>query len=459
MVTLFLGLATAHADRVLTLDDALAMARAHNRDLRAAHARLDQTQTGVESARASLLPTVSAQGKYTHNYKEVDLDLAEFSAPTTALAEVIHGTTTNPAEAAAIAGFEQQSAAALAAQPPIVIQKSEQLDFALTATVPLIAPAAYLGLRAANLSAHAGEASYDANLATVLLGVAQTYFAAAGADELVTARTDAVGVATETWQNAKARVAADLANQVDVTRAETALVRAQQAQAEAENLRAQTYRALGTQLGTREVLHVQPLASAPATPAAVDELVANAEHTRPELIAQRATNDAATANAHAGSWRWSPTLSAFGNLRAFNYTGFSGDKYSWAIGLELDWLLYDGGARDAQRHLAEAQRREGEAKLELLVDSVADEVANARGTLETKRKSLATATRAAELARETLRLVRAQYEAGTTRQLDVLEAQDTLVSADVDLAQARFDLALADLQLQRADGSFPKGQR
>ena len=456
---MFLGLSAAHADRVLTLDDALTLARAHNRDLRASRARLDQTQTGVEAARVALLPTVAAQGKYTHNYKEVDLDLAEFSAPTTALADVIRGTTTNPAEAAAIAAFQQQSAQAIAAQPPIVIQKGEQLDFALTATVPLLAPAAYLGLRAAKLTARAGEASFDANLASVLLGVAQTYFAAAGADELVTARANAVGVANETWQNAKARVAADLANQVDVTRAETALVRAQQAQAEAENVQAQTYRALATLLGTHEVLHVQPLAVAPATPAAVDQLVAGAQRTRPELTAQRETNDAATANVRANTWRWAPTLSAFGNVRAFNYTGFSGDKYSWAVGLQLDWLLYDGGARDAQRHLAEAQRREGEAKLELLGDSIADDVANARGTLETKRKSLVTATRASELARETLRLVRAQYEAGTTRQLEVLEAQDTLVSADVELAQARFDLALADLQLQRADGSFPGGRR
>jgi outer membrane protein TolC len=111
--------------------------------------------------------------------------------------------------------------------------------------------------------------------------------------------------------------------------------------------------------------------------------------------------------------------------------------------------------RDAQRHIAEAQRREAEARLELLADTVSDEVANARGSLDTKRKGVGAAQRAVDLARETLRLIRAQYEAGTAKQLDVLQAQDVLVGAEVALAQAHFDVALADLLLHRAAGEFP----
>jgi outer membrane protein TolC len=37
----------------------------------------------------------------------------------------------------------------------------------------------------------------------------------------------------------------------------------------------------------------------------------------------------------------------------------------------------------------------------------------------------------------------------------VLQAQDVLVGAEVALAQAHFDVALADLQLRRAAGEFP----
>jgi outer membrane protein TolC len=413
-VAVLVSAGAARADRRLTLDDALRLAREHNRDLRVARARLAQADAAVEQARSALLPTAAAQGKYTHNYKQVEIDI--------------------------MPGAE-----------PIVIQQGEALDAAVTATVPLIVPPAYAQLAAARRSERASEATFDATEASVLLGVAQAFFASAGTDELVVARRDAVAVATETFDVAKARVAAQLANQVDSTRAETALVRAQQDLAEAENARAAAYRALATLLGTREPITVAPGDAAPPQ----DIEGAQALERRPELRAQRATIAAADATVQAAGWRWAPTLSAFGNLRAFNYAGFSGDKYSWAVGLQLDWLLFDGGARDAQRHQAAAQRSEAAERLAQLEDQVSDEVANARGTLATKRKGVTAAQRAVDLARETLRLVRAQYDAGTAKQLDVLQAQDTLVAAEVGLAQAHFDLALAGLQLQRAAGELP----
>jgi len=444
-----------HADRSLTLDDAIGLARTYNRDLRAARERIAMADAGVEQVRSALLPTVVAQGKYTHNYKEVDFDYSALSAPTLALGDAIRMTSGNAAEAAAIQAVEDQTKAAFAGQPPVVIQKEEQLDGLVSATVPVIAPATYFALSAAKRTRDASFATYQVNEASVLVSVAQAYFAAAGTDELVVARRDAVTVATETFDVAKARVAAELANQVESTRAETALVRAQQDLAEAENTRAAAYRALATLLGTREPITVRAADTLPAEPGALDALVGEAHSHRPEITAQKASIAAAEATTQEHTWRWSPTLSAFGNVRLQNYTGFSGDKYAWALGLELDWILYDGGARDAQRHLALAQRREAEARLELIGDSVSDEVANAHGSVETKRKGVGSAQRAVELARETLRLVRAQYEAGTAKQLDVLQAQDVLVSAEVGLAQAHFDVALADLQLRRATGDFP----
>ncbi len=451
----------AFADaRVLTLDDALALARTNNRDLRVGRARLASAEAGIAQARAALMPTLTAQGKYTHNYKEVDLDISEFTEPTLGLANAIAATSSG-AEQAAVQGFINQANAQIAAQPPIVIQKEEQLDGGVNANLPLLAPAAWYGYASAKSTARSGEANYSVTEANVLLGVAQAFFAAAGADELVVARPHAVQVADDTFKYAKARVGSDLANPVDIKRAEAALVRAQQDLVEAQNTRATAYRSLGTLLGTRESLHVQPSNDAPQDSGSltIKQLVPHALALRPELAAEHAAADAATESSRANAWKWAPTLSAFGNAHLFNYTGFSGDKYSWAIGLELDWVLYDGGLRDAQRAVADAQAEEAHAQLDLLHDSISDEVANARGTLDTKHKAVESAMRSRELASETLRLTRAQYEAGTANQLDVLQAQDSLVGAEVALAQAHFDVSLADLQLRRAAGEFPGGPK
>jgi outer membrane protein TolC len=339
-----------------------------------------------------------------------------------------------------------------------VIQKGEQLDLTASAVVPLVIPYAYDAIRAARFNQRSNTAGLDVTDATVLLSVAQAYYAAAGADELVQARHHAVAVATDTFQTAKARVEAGFVNRVEMTRAEVALVRAGQDEADAVNTRDAVYRSLGTLLGTHEQIRVQPKDIALAESAPVQALVAGARRLRPEFAMYRDAILASEATERSQAWRWAPSLSAFGSGRLSNYAGFTGDRYFWAVGATLDWTLYDGGVRDAQRRLAAAQGRESAARLDLLADTVADEVVNAQGTLETKRKALDAATHARALSNEALTLVRAQYEAGTALQLDVLQAQDSLVAAEVGVVQARFDLALADLQLKKSAGLFPPRQ-
>ena len=51
--------------------------------------------------------------------------------------------------------------------------------------------------------------------------------------------------------------------------------------------------------------------------------------------------------------------------------------------------------------------------------------------------------------------MRTQYEAGSVTQVDLLQAQDSLVAAQEAIAQAHYDVAIADLTLRRAVGTFP----
>jgi OMF family outer membrane factor len=448
----------ARAERVLTLSDTLALARAQSRDLGAARARLDQARTGIDQALVTLLPTVVAQGKYTHNYKEVTLDTSQFSQGIFALADIIKATSGNAVQNGAINQFEQTAAQQLAGSPPIIIQKGEQLDFVLSATVPLVVPAGYPGLQAAKKSVRAAEANYSATEAVLLLSAAQAFYAAAGTDELVAARSHAVEVARKTRDDAKSRFEAGVVNRVEVMRAQLALERAEQAVRESADSRDQAYRSLGTLLVLHDPFKVEPGTVPEPRPNdrdRVEDVAAQALKLRPEIVALERTLDASRAQASSAAWRWAPMLSAFGNVRAFNYAGFSGDKYAWAVGLQLDWQLYDAGARDVARKLANAQARENDLRLLQQRDTIADDVRNAEQQLATKRRALETAESAVKLSQETLALVRAQHDAGTATQLDLLQAQDALVAAEVGLAQARFDLQLSDLNLQRIAGTFP----
>jgi outer membrane protein TolC len=208
-------------------------------------------------------------------------------------------------------------------------------------------------------------------------------------------------------------------------------------------------------MNMHEPIKVQPTGEPAQRDEDVNGLIGQALKLRPEFVALEKTIESNRLTISANLWRWAPTVSAFGNLRAFNYAGFSGDKFGWAIGIQADWLLYDGGVRDAGRALAAAQRRENEARLDLLRDQVRDDVANAERALKTKRAALETAKRSVRLSKDTLDLVQVQHDAGTATQLDLLQAQDALVSAELGLAQARFDLSQGALQLDRLSGAFP----
>jgi outer membrane protein TolC len=418
------------APRSLTMEDALAMARRANKNLVVERARLAQAHTNIEQAWSALFPVVTAQGKYTRNYKNATLD---FGA-------LLMGLGFTPDPGAARGGYD------------ITILKQNQFDATFSAIMPIIAPAAYPALDAVKKGYGSSEANYEASEDTVLYAVAQSFYAAAVSDEVLVVRESAINVAQATLDNAQTRFAAGTVTKVDVDRAELAVVRAKQGDLNARYAREQSYRALSTLIQADGPLKaVPPEALPPPGETSLDMAL----HLRPEFRGLILAEQSSDATRRAYGWKWAPTLSAFGKANVGNYIGFSGDNYAWSVGAQLDWTLFDGGTRDAQRHLAAAQAAQAAAQAAVLTDSIRDDLANNRSLLETRREGMKAAQRGADLAAETLDLVRSQYEAGTVTQIDLLAAQDNLVIAQESLAEARFDVAIADLALRRSAGTFP----
>ncbi len=420
LALLALALPASAAGPEITLDQALQAARRANRTLVAERARLEQAQTNLSLAWTALFPVVAAQGKYTRNNIAVSFDLPTGNGG-----------------------------------PPehLVIQPSNQLDGIINFTAPLIAPPADAALQAVKTGVRAAEADYQTSTANVLNAVAQAFFAAGIADEVLAARQSSIEVASATVQIAQTRYTVGAVTKADVDRAQLALVRADQAAREARFGREQAYRALGTLTQWQGEFTVKPNSEFVPTPE--PDGLDTALRLRPEFRALQLTAQSLTTQSHAYAWRWSPTLSAFGNARIFNYDSFAMQRHAWAVGATLDWVLFDGGVRDAQRRQAAAQAREAYARGEVLRESIRDDLANQRGLLETKRHAHDAAEQQVGLAQETLDLVRTQYQAGSVAELDLLRAQDDLTAAREALAQAHYEVALADLGLRRAAGTFP----
>jgi len=414
----FVSLARAEAAapvKELTLEQALVMAKRSNKTLVVERTRLAQAQVSVDQAWSVLFPTLAAQGKYSRNNAQVEFP-----------------------------GLGR-------------IQPYNQLDASLTASTLLFAPAAYSGLRAVQAGLVGAEQNMLVSEDALLFAVAQTFYGAAIADEVMTARDSNIAVARATLETAQTRFSGGAVTKVDVDRAQLAVLRAEQAKREAQLARSQSYRALSTLIGAEGAFRVVP--TAPSSTGQAGEAVGGdldlVLKLRPEFRALEAMERESELERKSYLLRWAPSISAFGNARVFNYKNFAQDNHSWVVGATLDWVLYDGGVRDNQRHLYVARLAEAKARAEVFRESVRDDIANGKDTIDTKRRAQQTAERSVGLAQETVDLTRTQYEAGSATQIDVLQAQDALVAAQDALARAHFDIALADLGLRRAAGTFP----
>ena len=477
--------------RALSIAEALQLGEKQNRDLQGARERLSGNKADIERAMAALLPTVTAQGKLTVNIPEVRLNLDQSGSvfgsavqgaqladlntkvngspvATGPITKVLLDTVCNdpnrvnpPGVAASCMQFQnpgqtmQDLGKVLeSANINVAIQPQVQVDAVIAANIPLLVPAAYPALSGAKLAYKSQEKQLVVTTAQVLQSVASSFYTAAGTEEVVSARVHAIEVAQKTADNARIRLAAGVVNRVEVTRAELALIQAQQRLLEAQDQRAAAYRTLARLLKLEAgSFKVVPPPEPSLEPGTSEQLVGDALQRRPELASLDLTVQATSAQISSSWLRWSPTLSAFGNIRLTNATGFAGRIDYYAVGAQLDWLIFDGFARDAARHQAEAQRRGSLLQLEQLRDSISDEVINARRSVLTRKQGLVAAQRSVSMAKETLDLVRVQYDAGTATQLDLLTAQDQLVLAEVGLAQARFDMSLSVINLRRLSGS------
>jgi len=472
--------------RTMSLEETMALAMKNNRDLQAARERLRGSYSDVERALASLMPTLNLQGKMTVNEPVVSLTLdqsgsvfnsayqgaqlfdltggARGAAASGLFNSYCNNTDPNRVIPAGVQGvcamlknpagsFGDLDATLSSANITATIVPRFQVDGVLALNMPLIAPALYPTLKGARLGFKAQQKQLEVTVAQVLTTVATSFYAAAGNEELVGARTHGIEVAQKTLDNAKVRLAAGVVNKVEVTRAALALIQAEQRLLEAVDARASAYRTLATLIRVEAgSFRVVPPPEPTTELQSEQQLVEQAVHQRPELLSNRLQSDALGQQVFSSWLRWSPTLSLFGNIRLTNATGFAGRVDSYALGLQLDWLLFDGFARDAQRHNLEAQRRDANLRLDQLRDTISDDVINGRRAVTTKKQGLATAARSVAMAQETLELVRTQYQAGTATQLDLLNAQDVLIQAEVGVAQARFDLSLAVLNIKRLVG-------
>jgi outer membrane protein TolC len=407
------------AGEPLTLDRAVALATERNETALAAQRRAEAADARVARARAFFFPELTVSGTYTRRLHENVRD-----------GEVLQ--TRNAFSSTAIARMALFDARGF----------------------PLY--------RAARLEGEAAE--LDAREARRLVGfeAADAFLTTLGNQQVYEAAVRRLEFARQSLLDARARAEVGLASTNDVTRAElevsNAEVQLASARGSADTSRIELGFLLVSSVQGPLALPEPLLAQAAGNIEQPPWLAQEAEGRRLDILSARLKVQAQEAAAREPLARLFPSLGVTGQYRITNEPGFAGRRGDGFLALDLTWNLFDGGERYADRRervaLAQALDLEATARTR----RVGVDIQRAQVQLTNAQAALRQSELAASQARRNAEETGILYRQGLSTALAVADASLRLFEAEVAMAQARYTLGVALLDLRAALGLDPLGK-
>jgi len=399
-------------------------ARNYDAQFAAAKYALQAGQEKLPQGRALLLPTLSLNASVVQTYLDSNFD----------------GPTTQPAG-----------------------RRDYRTDgYTFTLTQPLYRPQNYAQYNQGELQVKQAESQFGLANQDLILRVAQAYFDLLAAEDtlaLVRAQKTAI---SEQLAQAKRNFEVGTATITDTHEAQARYDLSQAQEISALNDREARRRALqqltGKEYGALKALR-SDIKLSPPNPNIMQSWVDLAEKQSYPVLVQEAGTEIAALEARRNRAGHYPTLDAVGTVGQGFQTGsqlatIGSDVTNATIGLQFNWLLYQGGA-------ISSREREAAANLE-----------RSRQDLENARRSSAFSTRQSYLAvlagvaqvraleqalvstQSALDSNRLGYEVGVRINIDVLNAQQQVFSTKRDLAVARYNTITNTLRLKAAAGAL-----
>lgn len=320
---------------------------------------------------------------------------------------------------------------------------------------PLLDLASWSRLREASHSADATRSDRERTLEDAAQGAAVAYLRAARSSATRDARDSDLQLAEELLAAARDREAAGTVAGIEVTRAETRVTAARSARLSADHAweRAQVDLALALGVDPSSRFELADQLDGTATGDSIGASVERALVARAELERDEAKLRATEARIKGIGREGLPALRLSAD---YGWDGIALDRMhaTGQLALELTTPLFDGQRRNSRQERERARLAAQESARRALRDRIAAEV-------RTSALDLASANEQAAVTEEQLRLAelevtqaRDRFENGISGNLEVIEAQSSRVQAQDARIDARFRVAVAQIDLKRALGDL-----
>lgn len=419
--------AAADEARPLTFHDAVTAAASGNPAVTIAQLRQHEADARVTQARSVFLPSVTGTASMADRTFNVVAQGISFKLP--------NGQAFGP-----------------------LIGPIGLVDARARITQPILDLPGWQRLRASRYGVQSARAEASLTSESAAHAAALAYLRAARAEALVHARESDLGLAEDLRTLAEAQLSAGTSPGIDATRARTQVSVQGGALVMAKNMRDRAHIDLARALG---VDPAAPLALADTLDAALgdagvpvdaDAAVRFAVEHRLELMQEEAKLAKAKAEKAATQAERLPRLDAQGDW------GQSGQHWGDAIytrqyALAVSVPVFDGGRREGRLSEQADVVRESQVRAKDLHDQVASDVRVALLDLASGVEQVSVARERLQLAQAEVTQATDRFTSGVAGNIEVIEAQSSLLRArDADI-DARFAVASARIALARAAGA------
>jgi len=338
---------------------------------------------------------------------------------------------------------------------PTIVGPYNNIDLRGNVTQSVVDLTAWNNFRASSESVHAAQLSARDARDAVVLAVCGAYLQIIATKERVATAHAQLDTATALFQQTQQKRAVGIAPQIDVDRSEVEQLTQQQRVISLETELAKQKIALARITGlppndAYDLTDEVPFVAAPSL--VLDDAIHQALDRRSDIKAAEAQVRAAQHAVTAARDERLPSLSINGNYGSIG-TNPAQASATFSAAATLSIPIWQGGRAEGDIKTAHAVLAQRQSELEDLKGQVESDVRNAFLDLQAATSQVKLAQRNLQVNKETLDLTRQRFDAGVTDNVEVVQAQESLTSAELDSINSVFAHNIAKLSLARAIAS------
>ena len=311
------------------------------------------------------------------------------------------------------------------------------------------------GLKGREIEKHLTQLQAEMESKAVTVLTSGTYIMLLEAEEKKSVSLADVALAERLELQAANLEKAGVAAGVDQTRAQTRVAQRRlqltQDEEQVRSLQRQLMRLTGLPLTDEPELRDQ-LLDIPNPFPAVDETVALAREYRLEVKLASDQVALTEAEIHRAQSENSPTVDLVGSAGMAGNAPTQNSTFVHNVGISVSWPVFNGGLTQAQTDAAKSRKTQAQMQLEDTLIQVESEVRDAYSQLNTAQQSIQTAEQAVSLASQELTMTEDRFQVGLTNNVELLQAQEALTSANYSRLQALANYNVGLIRLASASG-------